>query len=298
MTNQNTLGLNSSGVSGRIVAAIPLLLLAAVCVVPLAWLITAPSRTEVAIANGPSIAFGSFGAIGTAWQHLMSYEHGILLRWLFNTVLYSAAIVALAVVVSVSAGYALAVTRMVGRRVILLLSLVAMVVPGAALVLPLFLIINSVHLTGTAWAVILPSSVFPFGAYLSFIHFSSSIPRSVYEAARIDGASEWRIFTQIALPLSRSLIGLVAFFAFVGAWTNYFLPFVMLTDENTFTLQLGLQSLLSSSSLTNPGIMSNLPIHRPEGALAAIVTVLPVAIVFVVCQRYLARGILGGAVKD
>jgi multiple sugar transport system permease protein len=288
----------TSDVAAKVVTRTLLAALAVICLVPLLWLLLAPSKSESDLANHYPLSFGAVSGYLRAWSNLLSYQNGILLTWFANTVLYSAATVTLAIGTSVAAGYALATTRMPGRRILLLLSLVAMIVPGAALVLPIFVMLNSVHLVGTPLSVVLPLGFFPFGAYLSFIHFSTAIPRSLFEAARMDGASEWRIFTRIALPLSKSLVGLVAFFSFVGVWTNYFLPFVMLNDQNSYTLQLGLQTLLTSTAITNHATITNLPIQEPEGALAAIVTILPVAIVFMACQRYLARGILGGAVKD
>lgn len=284
--------------TGRTVAAALLLILAIVCAIPLLWILLAPSKSAAGLNNEYALSFGSLQGYATAWHNLTSYENGILYQWILNTALYSAAIVIIAGGSSIMAGYALATSRMVGRRLLLVLTLVAMVVPTAALVLPLFLEVSAVHMTNTFWAVVLPSSLFPFGVYLAFIHFSTAIPRALYEAARIDGASEWAIFLRVALPLSKSLLGLVAFFSFVGAWNNYFLPYIMLTDDSKFTLQLGLQALMNNLAVINRGSATNVDVHAPEAVLAALVAVVPVAIVFIVCQRYLARGIIGGAVKD
>lgn len=283
---------------GRWVAGSLLSVLAIVCLVPIIWLVFAPSKSAAELANQYPLSFGSFSGYATAWANLTSVADGILYLWILNTALYSVAIIAIATSTALMAGYALATSRMPGGRALLTLTLVMLVVPGAALVLPLYLEMSAVGLTNTVWSVVLPSSLFPFGVYLSFIHFSTSIPRSIYEAARIDGASEWRIFARIALPLSKSLVGLLVFFSFVGAWGNYFLPFIMLTEGRLFTLQLGLQSLMSNLAVINGASVTDIPIHAPEAALAALVTVVPVAIVFLICQRYLVRGFLGGAVKD
>ena len=88
------------------------------------------------------------------------------------------------------------------------------------------------HLIDTAWAVILPFSFFPFGVYLCYIFFSSTIPKDLLAAARVDGCSEWSVFRYIALPLARPVVALVAFFAFVADWNNYYLPFVMLSGSS------------------------------------------------------------------
>src|SRR5690606_10205835 len=112
--------------------------------------------------------------------------------------------------------------------------------------------------------VILTSSLFPFGTFLAYIYFATSVPRELYEAAKIDGCDEYRTFWHIARPLARPLIAILAFFAFVSSWTNFFLPFVLLAKTENYTLPLGLAVLFSSTPALNPGIgASQLPIGRP-----------------------------------
>jgi multiple sugar transport system permease protein len=206
---------------------------------------------------------------------------------------------AIAVVTSLMAGYALATTRMRGRGVVLTLTLVAMVVPPAALVLPLFMEINAVHLTNTAASVILPSGFYPFGVYLAFVFFSTSLPKGILEAATVDGCSRLRTFRLVALPLARPLIGLLVFFSFVANWTNYYFPYIILTDEHRFTLPVGLGDLLTGTPALNPANgASSLPIHKPEVALAGLLIVVPIVVVFALSQRLLVRGILAGSVKS
>lgn len=279
-------------------SAVALILLAILCLVPLLWLIIAPSKTDTELANWPALAFGNFAGYVEAWGRLAAFQDGAIYKWLWNTVLSSALIIVFSVLIAVGAGYALAVTRMRGRRAILVITLICMIMPGGALVIAQFLTMSYSGLLDTIWSYVLPCSLFPFGVYLSFIHFSSTIPPALYESARIDGASEIGIFIRIALPLSKALLGLLTFFCFVGAWNNYFLPYVMLSHTENFTLLLGLQFLMASGSVTNPVAVTNLNIGVPEAALATIVTVLPVAIVFMFCQRYLARGVLIGATKE
>ena len=127
------------------------------------------------------------------------------------------------------------------------------VMPATALVLPLFLEANAVHAVGTPLAVILPFSFFPFGVYLAYIFYSSSVPKDLLAAARIDGCNEWDVFRRIALPLARPIIALVTFFAFVANWNNFFLPFVMLPNSTNYPLPIGLQDLLSATPAFNPG---------------------------------------------
>ncbi|MFI7134821.1 carbohydrate ABC transporter permease [Nonomuraea sp. NPDC050153] len=274
-------------------------LVALACALPLVWLVLAPTKSDAQITGGHPLSFGSLDGYLTAWRNLTTFNDGVIYQWIVNSALYTGGAVLLSVTTSLLAGYALAATRIAGRRVILIATLLAMIVPPAALVLPLFLEVNAVQLTGTAWSVILPASLYPFGVYLAFIYFSTLLPREVLEAARIDGCSEAALFARVALPLGKPLIALLTFFAFIGNWNNYFLPFVMLGDDETFNLPVGLGVLISGSPALNPALGgSDLPIHRPEAAITGVLTVVPVALVFLFAQRHLVRGLLDGAVKN
>jgi multiple sugar transport system permease protein len=117
------------------------------------------------------------------------------------------------------------------------------------------------------------------------------------DSGRVDGCTPFQLFTRIALPLAPSLIALVAFFSFLGNWNNYFLAFVLLSDDNLYNLPVGLTALVSGS-----GALSNLPanivpIKKPEVILASILVVLPVFLLFLVSQRFLRAGLLSGAEK-
>ena len=171
-----------------------------------------------------------------------------------------------------------------------------MIMPATALVLPLFLEINRLGLYGTIWSLILPFGFFPFGVYLTYIYFSSTIPKDLLAAARIDGATEWGVFRYIALPFARPIVSLVGFFAFVASWNNFFLPFVMTYDSSQYPLQIGLQLLIGSTASFNANYRrsSVVVLHRPDLAMAVIVSIAPVFIVFLFAQRTLAVGDVRG----
>ena len=140
---------------------------------------------------------------------------------------------------------------------------------------------------------------YPFGVYLAYIHFKTTLPTQMIEAARIDGLSEVNIFLKIAIPVSKQAVALVAFFSFVANWTNFFLPLVLLPLSTNATVSVGLQQLVSSSPLFDPTTAAGLDVrlYAPQLALATLVTIVPVLTVFVVAQRYLIRGQMLGAVK-
>ena len=158
------------------------------------------------------------------------------------------------------------------------MTLVVMIMPAAALVLPIFLELNALHLIGNALSVILPFSFFPFGVYLAYIYYSTAIPRDLLDAARLDGCGEWPTFRHIALPLAMPIVALVLFFSFVSDWNNFFLPYAVLADSSQYPIQVGLSNLLSSTPSFNPAVGGggqSVDIFRPELALATLLAVSP-----------------------
>jgi multiple sugar transport system permease protein len=266
-------------------------------VLPVIWLLLAPSKTADQVVHDWPLSFGSFSQIGHAWSHLIAFQNHALLRWMRNSAIYSGGSLVLTLATSVPAGYALALTRFRGRTTLLVVTLISMIMPSATLVLPIFLEMNQFHLIGTVWSVILPFSFYPFGVYLVYIYFATSLPREIIAAARIDGCTEWQVFTRIALPLARPVVGLVAFFSFVGNWNNFFLPYLVLPNSDQFPVQVGLNQLLSSTPSFNPVAGAGLNITIPELALAIIVAILPVLVVFLFSQRALVSGMLAGSTK-
>ncbi len=267
------------------------------CLIPLIWLVLAPSKTDDQLLSTP-LSFGSWDRYALSWEHLIQYNGGVMFLWMLNSLIYAIVPLIITVVISLLAAYALATMRFRGRKTILMATLLAIVLPAAAMVLPLFLEINALHLVNTAASIILPASFFPFGVYLAFVYFSTSLPSELLEAARIDGCSEFGVFRRIALPLAKPVIALLAFFAFVANWNNYFLPYVMLTDDSKFNLPVGLGTLIASTPALHPSSGGSiLPITYPEAAMAGLIVVVPIVILFLFFQRFLVRGILSGSTK-
>ncbi|MEV0481901.1 carbohydrate ABC transporter permease [Streptomyces sp. NPDC050508] len=281
-----------------LVVGLLLALLLLFFVLPVIWLLLAPSKTAGEVVRDNPLSFGSFHQIGTAWRHLFAFQDGAMTRWLLNSAVYSGGSLVLTLAVSVPAGYALALTKFRGRKTLLVITLVTMIMPQATLVLPIFLELNRFHLIGTIWSVILPFSFYPFGVYLVYIYFGSSLPRDLLSAARIDGCTEWQLFARIALPLAKPVVGLVAFFSFVGNWNNFFLPYLVLPNSEQFPVQVGLNQLLTSTPSFNPVAGAGLNVTIPELALAIIVAILPVLVLFVFSQRTLVSGMLAGSSKE
>ena len=291
--------LTAAGRVGRTGVWVVLLVYGLLSVVPMVWLLIAPSKTAAQLNNDAPFSFGSFANYGSAWEHLLTFQDGVIVRWLLNSVVYTVAIVLLSCVSAILAGYALAVTAVPFKRTLLITTLVAMIIPPVALVIPLFIEISNAQLFDTPAAVILTSSFYPFGVFLAYIYFSTSIPKELYEAAKVDGAGEFATFWRIALPLSKGLFGMLAFFSFSASWVNFFLPYVLLGSAENFTLPVGLGVLFSSTPALNPGNGAQQSvIGRPEIALAGLILAIPILIVFLLSSRLLVRGVLSGSVKS
>ena len=264
---------------------------------PMLWLLLAPSKSAPELTADAPLSFGSTTGYVEASRHLLDYSNGILGRWFVNSAVYSLGSVVLGLATAVPAGYALATFRFPGRSVLLFLTLVLMIVPPAALILPLYLEMSALQLTNTPWSVILPLSFYPFGVYIVFLFTASTMPESIIEAARLDGCGEWGIFGRIFLPLARPAVVMVAFFAFVASWNAFFLPYIMLSSQELATMQTGLQLLVANTGAVTGINFTGLPIKAPEVALAAIVSVLPILLIFAFAQRHLVAGQTAAAEK-
>ena len=282
---------------GRAVAILLLVAFAAFFIVPIVWLLIAPTKTDRQMLLGAPFSFGSLQTVADNWQSLVSFQDGLLWTWIGNSAFYCIAALAITLVTSIPAGYAMALTEFRGRKALLATTLIVMLVPSTALVLPIFLELSAVHLIGNPLAAILPFSFFPFGVYLTYIYFSTAISRDLLDAARIDGANEFQVFARVAMPLATPVIALVGFFSFTGNWNNYFLPYVMLPGRKA-PIQVGLAEMLSNVPQFNPTNAASSTITLSALALATIVAIAPVMIVFLFAQRFLVTGMTAGGTKE
>jgi multiple sugar transport system permease protein len=276
-----------------------LIIFAVISVIPMIWLLLAPSKEDADITNRHPLAFGSLSNYKKAWDNLQFFDNGVMFTWVINSLWYTAAIVILATVTASMAGFVLSASNIKFKRAFLISTLITMLVPPMALVVPIFVLMDAISLMDKPIAVILVSSLYPFGVFLSYIYYTTTIPKELYESARLDGCNDFRLFTKIALPLSWPLISLLAFFAFIGNWANYFLPYILLPSSENFTLPIGLGFLFYSTPALNPGVgATSVPIYKPEIALAGVLIALPIMIVFLISQKRLVRGMLAGSIKE
>ena len=266
-------------------------------IIPILWLVISSGKSARDLVTTGPFQPGSFQALADNWNSLVNFQDGIVFTWLGNSVYYSLVALVITLVTSIPAGYALALGEFRGRKALLYTTLIVMLIPNTALVLPIFLELSAVKLIGSPLAVILPFSFFPFGVYLTYIYFSTSIPRDLLAAARIDGCTELGVFWRIALPLATPVVALVGFFGFVANWNNFFLPFLTVPGKKA-PIQVGLTELLSNVPAFNPTALGVTSIQLPALVLATLLSVLPVLRIFLFSQRFLVEGMTAGGTKE
>jgi multiple sugar transport system permease protein len=283
--------------AGQLLAGLLLIVFVVFFILPILWLVLAATKTDAQLVHENPLAFGSWHQLRVNWDALTEFQGDVILLWLRNSAVYAFLALAITLAVGIPAGYAMAMMEFRGRRALLVITLVVMLMPATTLVVPLFLELNEVHLIGSLWSVVLPFSFYPFGVYLTYIYFSTALPPDLLAAARIDGCTEFGAFRRVALPLATPIIALVGFFSFVANWTNYFLPYVMLPQSGQYPVQVGIGLLLTDVPQFNPTAGAG-AVLRPELALATLLAITPVLLVFLFAQRYLVSGLLAGATKE
>ena len=258
---------------------------------PLFWLVVNSSKSQAALFSTFGLWFGGKFALWSNIHQVFTYDNGIFVRWFANTVLYVVAGAGGATLLATLAGYGLAKYDFPGKRAVFAIVLGAVAVPGTALAVPTFLLFSKLHLTNTPWAVILPSLVSPLGLYLIWVYAAEAVPTEILEAARIDGAGEFRTFLVISSRLLGPGMVTVALFTVVATWNNYFLPLIMLSQPNWYPLTVGLNEWNSQASTIGGEAVYNLVIT------GSLLTVIPIMATFLYLQRYWRSGLAAGSVK-
>jgi multiple sugar transport system permease protein len=275
----------------RRVALIPtatLVLGAIYTLLPVAWVVIASTKSG-------SELFSTFTFLpGTGFSQnlgdLTAYRNGVYWKWMGNSALYAGLGALLSTGVSAFSGYALATYRFKGREAIFNVLLAGVLMPPIILAVPQYLLMAKAGLTDSYLSVLLPQILSPYGVYLARVYAAAAVPADVVEAGRMDGASEWRIFTRIALPMMIPGMVTVFLFQFVAVWNNFLLPYIMLSDDEKFPITLGLFTLLQQGN-SQPALYTLV-------ITGAFLAVLPLIALFLVIQRFWSLDLLSGAVKS
>jgi multiple sugar transport system permease protein len=260
--------------------------------VPLVWLFLASTKSNTGL-------FASFGFWFDRDFHLLqnlsdlfARDDGVFVIWMRNTAIYALSAAIGSSLISTCAGYAFALYRFAGRDFLFAIVLGSVFVPATVFAVPLYLLMSRTGLSNSLLAVILPALVNPFGIYLMRIYAEQAVSPDLIDAARVDGAGEFRIFAQIAFRLLAPGYVTVLLFAFVGAWNNYFLPLLVLSNSDLYPLTVGLAYW---NGLTTA--VGQAQVLYSIVVTGSVVAILPVMLLFLLLQRYWQSGLSLGSLK-
>jgi multiple sugar transport system permease protein len=256
---------------------------AVLTLIPLIWMVLASMMPTGEASSDPPPFFPSHVTFEHYGELFVRLNLG---RVLFNSALLATAVTAFSLLLNAMAGYAFAKLRFPGRDRTFAFLLGALVLPSQVAILPLFLLMRQLGLVSSYWGVILPAMATIFGIFM-VRQYALSIPDELLDAARIDGASEVRIFGTIILPLCRPILVTLAIFTFLGTWNDFFWPLVVLTDDSKYTLPVALANLFGEHVQDTELMMAG-----------SVLTVMPVLLLFLFLQRHYVQGLLMGSVKE
>ena len=269
------------GVAGLIVNGV-LLGAAVATLVPLVWMVSVSFMSPgEASAFPPPLVPGQ----PTLANYRELFGHAGMGRYVVNSVVLTAAVTLVSLSFNVAAGYAFAKLPFGGRDRIFKSLLAALVIPGQVAMVPLFLLLKQMGLVNSYGGIVVPAMASIFGIFL-VRQYALSIPDQILESARIDGASEFRIFGSVVVPVLKPIIVTLAVFTSLGTWNDFMWPLIVLNDSDLYTLPVALASLSREHVQDNELMMAG-----------SVLTTLPVLLVFLALQRYYVEGIMLGSVK-
>ncbi len=259
-----------------------LLGLALISVFPLLWMLSVSFMPAGAASALPPPLFPRTPTLAN-YQEL--FWRAGMVRYLTNSLLLAAAVTSCSLVFNSMAGYAFAKLNFAGRQRIFKALIGALIIPGQVAMMPLFLLLKHMGLVNTYGGVIVPAMAGIFGIFL-VRQYALTIPDEIIEAARMDGAGEFRIFSSIIVPLLAPILASLAIFTFLGCWNDFMWPLIVLTDDKLQPLPVALASLSREHVQDSEMMMAG-----------SVVTVLPVLVLFLALQKYYIQGLLVGSVK-
>ncbi|MFJ3394138.1 carbohydrate ABC transporter permease [Leifsonia aquatica] len=258
---------------------------------PLFWLVVSSTKTQGALASSFGLWFSGPFAFWDNVVQVFTYQDGTFGRWVLNTILYTVVGAIGSTFLATLGGYGLAKFDFPGKRVLFAVIIGAVAVPGSALAVPTFLLFSQLGLTNTPWAVFIPSLVSSFGLFLMWSYSREAVPNELLEAARMDGAGEFRTFFTISSRLLAPGVVSVLLLDVVGTWNNYFLPLIMLSDPKWYPLTVGLNQWSEQANTAGGETVFNLVIT------GSLLTIVPLIIAFLFLQRFWQSGLAAGSVK-
>jgi multiple sugar transport system permease protein len=262
--------------------------------IPIVWIAINSTKNQANLLG----SFGFWFARPFAFFHnfAMLFRNvdgeGVYFHWFLNTLIYAVVGGVGATILATLAGYGFARFHFSGSRALFFFVIAALLVPLTAIAYPLYLVYSRVGLINSIWGMILPSMVAPVGVYLMTTFINASVPQELIDAARVDGAGEFKIFYRLAFPLMKPGVMTVLLISIVAVWNNYFLPFIIFSKNSLFPLTVGIG--VWATRAQNAGDERIFPLI----VIGGLVTIIPLMLLFLVIQRRWRSGLLVGAVVE
>ncbi|MEQ2130511.1 carbohydrate ABC transporter permease [Caldanaerobacter subterraneus KAk] len=260
-----------------------LILVASFFLIPVLWVVLSSVKPPVELYKWPPSLFPK---TITIVNFETAFRKGNFGLYFYNSAVVTIVSTLITLVINTMAGYALAKYRFYGRDFILIAFLATLMIPLEIIMIPIFVVIKSLGMINTLWGIIIPPAATPTGVFL-IRQYLLGVPDELIEAARIDGASEWRLFWTIIVPLAKPVISVLAIFSFMWRWNDFLWPLIVISDPKKYTIQLAISNFMGEYNVDWPSLLA-----------MSVIAMIPVLIVFLNFQKQLVKGIVTTGLKE
>lgn len=268
--------------SRRVITYSVLTILSIFYIFPVVWVVISSFKGPSELYRWPPTVFPTDFTLS---NFTLAFEKGNFGVFFLNSTLVAITSTLLLLLINSMAGYALAKYRFRGATFILIAFIATLMIPLEVIMIPIFKVISMVGLYNSLWGIIIPPAATPTGVFL-MRQYLLTVPDDLLEAARMDGASEWRIYWRIILPIAKPILAVLSIFSFMWRWDDFLWPLIVINDPKRYTIQLALSNFIGQYDVD-------------WGSLLAmkVVSMIPVLVVFLIFQKYFVRGMITSGVK-
>lgn len=267
----------------KILTYIFLIIFVCIFIFPVIWVILSSIKNSTELYSLPPKFIPEHP---TFENFITAFEQGNFGRYFWNSTVVTITATLLTLLINTMAGYALAKYRFKGDTFILIGFISTLMIPLEVIMTPIFTVISKLGLYNTLWGIIIPPVATPTGVFL-IRQYLLTVPDDLLEAARIDGAGEWKIFWRIIVPIAKPVISVLAIFSFMWRWDDFIWPLIVISDPVYYTVQLALSNFIGEYNVDWGSLLA-----------MSVVTMIPVLIVFLIFQKQFLQGMATSGMKD
>jgi alpha-1,4-digalacturonate transport system permease protein len=268
--------------SAKVTLYVSLIVLAVVWLFPVLWIVISSFKTNNDLYNFPP----RFWPQPITFQHFAdAFEKGNFGRYFLNSTIVTITSTILLLLINSMAGFALAKYRFKGDTVLLVGFISTLMIPLEVIMIPIFKVLSFLGMFNTLWALIIPPAATPTGVFM-LRQYLLTVPNELLEAARMDGASEWRIYSRIILPICKPILAVLSIFSFMWRWDDFLWPLIGISDPSLYTVQLALSNFIGEYNVDWGSLLA-----------MSVITMIPVLVVFLIFQRQFVSGMVTSGMK-